>query len=116
MSEQPPKLEPKANQALDGLDAAKRRTLTKLALGAAFVTPVVASFSMDGLTISKVRAETADGSGFVKEKDDKEDKDKDHKKHHMHPNSTHTFHKKHHMHPNSTHTFPNSTHMYPNSR
>ena len=49
----------KANQALDGLDAAKRRTLTKLALGAAFVTPVVASFSMDGLTISKVHAETA---------------------------------------------------------
>ena len=87
---------------MDGLDAAKRRTLAKLALGAAFVTPVVASFSMDGLTISKVRAETADGSGFVKEKDDKEDKDKGHKKHYLHPNSTHTF--------------PNSTHMYPNSR
>ena len=78
MSEQPPKLEPKANQALDGLDAAKRRTLTKLALGAAFVAPVVASFSMDGLTISKVHAETANGSGFVKEEDDKDkDKDKD---------------------------------------
>ena len=77
MPEQPPKDTPEANQALDGLDAAKRRTLTKLALGAAFVTPVVASFSMDGLTISKVHAETANGSGFVKDEDDKEDKDKD---------------------------------------
>ena len=48
MPEQPPKVVPEANRAMDGLDAAKRRTLAKLALGAAFVTPVVASFSMDG--------------------------------------------------------------------
>ena len=78
-----PQDSPELEQALKGFDEAKRRTLTKLALGAAFVTPVVASFSMDGLTISRVHAETANGSGFVK--DDKEDKDE----HHMHPNSTH---------------------------
>ena len=55
----------KKEQGLAGIDPAKRRTLTKLALGAAFVTPIVASFSMDGLTISKVHAQTANGSGLV---------------------------------------------------
>ena len=42
------------DEALDGIDDNKRRTLTRLALGAAFGTPIVASFSIDGLTISKV--------------------------------------------------------------
>lgn len=55
----------KQDQALDGIDESKRRTLTRLGLGAAFVTPIVASFSIDGLTISKVHAQTANGSGFV---------------------------------------------------
>jgi hypothetical protein len=55
----------KNDQGLAGIDPAKRRTLTKLALGVAFVTPIVASFSMDGLTISKVHAQTANGSGLV---------------------------------------------------
>jgi hypothetical protein len=52
-------------EALDGIDESKRRTLMRLGLGAAFVTPIVASFSMDGLTISKVHAATAHGSGLV---------------------------------------------------
>jgi hypothetical protein len=47
------------------LDASKRKTLTRLALGAAFVTPIVASFSIDGLTISKVHAQAVDGSGVI---------------------------------------------------
>lgn len=55
----------KQDEALDGIDESKRRTLTKLGLGAAFVTPIVASFSIDGLTISKVHAQSANGSGFV---------------------------------------------------
>jgi hypothetical protein len=55
----------KPDEALDGIDESKRRTLTRLGLGAAFVTPIVASFSIDGLTISKVHAQTANGSGFV---------------------------------------------------
>jgi hypothetical protein len=50
---------------LEGIDDSKRRTLTRLALGAAFVTPIVASFSMDGLTISQVHAQAANGSGIV---------------------------------------------------
>lgn len=52
-------------KALEGIDEAKRRTLMRLGLGAAFVTPIVASFTMDGLTISKVHAQTVNGSGLV---------------------------------------------------
>ena len=39
-------------KALAPIDAAKRETLRKLVLGAAFVVPVVASFSIYGLTSS----------------------------------------------------------------
>jgi hypothetical protein len=38
-----------ADRALAAVDAAKRATLRKLILGAAFVAPVVASFSVDSL-------------------------------------------------------------------
>ncbi|THD50174.1 MAG: hypothetical protein E7774_00055 [Bradyrhizobium sp.] len=39
-------------KALTSVDAAKRETLRKLVLGAAFVVPVVASFSIYSLTSS----------------------------------------------------------------
>ena len=55
----------KQEEALRGLDESRRRTLIRLGLGAAFVAPIVASFSMDGLTISKVHAGSRDGSGMV---------------------------------------------------
>jgi len=55
----------KKEEALKGIDESKRRTLVRLGLGAAFVTPIVASFSIDGLTISKVHAQAANGSGAV---------------------------------------------------
>jgi hypothetical protein len=55
----------KREQALKGIDEGKRRTLMRLGLAAAFVTPVVASFSMEGLTISKVHAASRDGSGVT---------------------------------------------------
>ena len=55
----------KQDEALDGIDESKRRTLARLGLGAAFVAPIVASFSMDGLTISKVHAQSANGSGLI---------------------------------------------------
>jgi hypothetical protein len=55
----------KPDEALKGIDENKRRTLMRLGLGAAFVTPIVASFAMDGLTISKVHAQGANGSGLV---------------------------------------------------
>ena len=38
-----------ADRALAAIDAGKRDTLRKLILGAAFVAPVVASFSVDAL-------------------------------------------------------------------
>ena len=38
-----------ADRALATVDAAKRETLRKLVFGAAFVVPVVATFSVDGL-------------------------------------------------------------------
>jgi hypothetical protein len=41
-----------ADRALAAVDEAKRETLRKLILGAAFVVPVVASFSVDGLVSS----------------------------------------------------------------
>ena len=107
MPEQNPKDSPEPEQALKGFDEAKRRTLIKLALGGAFITPVVASFSMDGLTISRVHAETANGSGFVKDEEDKEDEDNKNDKKHMHSNNTH-------MHSNNTHMHSNNTYMHPN--
>jgi hypothetical protein len=56
----------KLEKALTGIDERKRRTLIRLGLGAAFVAPIVASFSMDGLTISKVHAASANGSGVTR--------------------------------------------------
>jgi organic hydroperoxide reductase OsmC/OhrA len=44
-----------ADRALASVDVAKRETLRKLILGAAFVIPVVATFSVDGL-VSKAHA------------------------------------------------------------
>jgi hypothetical protein len=55
----------KIDAALAGVDEAKRATLTRLLTGTAFVAPIVASFAMDGLTISKAQAGVANGSGFI---------------------------------------------------
>ncbi|HEY4403792.1 MAG TPA: hypothetical protein VGN55_03985 [Xanthobacteraceae bacterium] len=55
----------KIDAALAGVDEAKRATLSRLLTGTAFVAPVVASFAMDGLTISKAQALPANGSGFI---------------------------------------------------
>ena len=46
-----------------GSTLAKRQTLSRLITGTAFVAPIVASFAMDGLTISKAQAQPANGSG-----------------------------------------------------
>ncbi len=46
----------KADEALDGLDKSKRETLSRLATGAAFVAPVVASFAMEGIAIRPAHA------------------------------------------------------------
>jgi hypothetical protein len=46
----------KKNEALEGLDPSKRATLSRLATGAAFAAPVVASFTMQGLAIRPAHA------------------------------------------------------------
>lgn len=43
-------------EALDGLDQAKRETLTRLIGGGAFIAPIVASFAMQGLAIRPAEA------------------------------------------------------------
>jgi hypothetical protein len=43
-------------EALEGLDQAKRETLTRLISGSAFIAPVVASFAMQGLAIRPAEA------------------------------------------------------------
>jgi hypothetical protein len=55
----------KIDEVLAGVDEAKRATLTRLLTGTAFVAPVVASFAMDGLTVSKAQAAPSNGSGFL---------------------------------------------------
>jgi hypothetical protein len=55
----------KIDEALAGVDTAKRATLSRLLTGTAFVAPIVASFAIDGLTISKAQAAIANGSGFA---------------------------------------------------
>ena len=47
--------EESADRALATVDATKRETLRKLILGAAFVVPIVASFTVDGL-VSRAHA------------------------------------------------------------
>jgi hypothetical protein len=49
------------DEALEGLDAAKRETLSRLVTGAAFVVPVVASFTMRGLAIRPAHAAVSFG-------------------------------------------------------
>lgn len=64
----------KQEEALSGFDESKRKTLIRLGLGAAFVTPVVASFSMEGLTISKVHAAAQNSSSLVEPSNTTKDK------------------------------------------
>jgi hypothetical protein len=52
-------------KSVDGIDPSKRELLDRIARGAAFAVPVVASFAMDGLKISKAQAQVANGSGVV---------------------------------------------------
>lgn len=51
----------KTKEALEGLDSAKRETLTRLVTGSAFVAPVVASFTMQGLAIRPAHAAASAG-------------------------------------------------------
>ncbi len=52
--------EEKDDSVLDKVDPAKRSFVRKVVMGTAFVAPVVASFSIDGLTISDAQAGKVD--------------------------------------------------------
>ncbi len=54
--------DPNVSEALDGLDARKRETLTRLIRGSAFAAPVVASFAMQGLSIKPADAQSPGSS------------------------------------------------------
>src|SRR5258708_9595217 len=58
----------KIDDALAGVDDAKRATLRRLLTGTAFAAPIVASFAMGGLTISEAQAGVA-GSGILPSSD-----------------------------------------------
>lgn len=49
----------------DAIDPSKREMLDRIVKGAAFAGPVVASFALDGLKISKAQAQVANGSGVT---------------------------------------------------
>lgn len=54
------------DSSVEGLDANKRETLNRLLTGTAFVAPIVATFAMDGLAISKaVALPNGTGSGIT---------------------------------------------------
>ena len=46
----------KIEEAMEGIDEARRRSIRRLAVGGAFLAPVVAAFAMQGLTISPAMA------------------------------------------------------------
>lgn len=48
----------KMDAALADVEAARRATLRRLVIKSAFVTPVIASFAMSGLTVEKAAAQT----------------------------------------------------------
>jgi hypothetical protein len=48
--------DPKADEALKGLDEGKRKVLLRLAKGGAFVAPIVASFAMKGISVTPAMA------------------------------------------------------------
>ncbi len=51
----------KKSDALEGLDTAKRETLSRLVTGGAFAAPIVASFTMQGLAIRPAHAASSAG-------------------------------------------------------
>ena len=60
---------PNVEKALEGLDREKRKTLTRLIGGSAFVAPIVASFAMQGIAIRAAHAQAGSSSNATKTSD-----------------------------------------------
>jgi hypothetical protein len=56
------------DRALEGVDESKRATLNRLITGTSFVVPVVASFAMGGLTISKHAAAATNSTAVLSDR------------------------------------------------
>ena len=57
------KSETNRDAALEGIDETKRETLIRLMARTAFVAPIVASYTIDDLIMSKAQAKPPNGSG-----------------------------------------------------
>jgi hypothetical protein len=55
--------------ALQGIDENRRATLRRLIVKGAFVTPIVASFAMSGLTVERAAAQTNSTSSVLQKSD-----------------------------------------------
>jgi hypothetical protein len=53
----------KLEEALTGVDAKKRATMMRLLASTVFATPIMATYALDALAISKAQARPANGSG-----------------------------------------------------
>ncbi len=52
------------DEELAGVEPSRRTFIKRVAIGAAFATPIVSSFSMSGLTMNAASAQASNQSGF----------------------------------------------------
>ena len=55
--------EKRLDEQLAGLEPSRRTFIKRVAVGAAFATPIVSSFSMSGLSVNAAAAQTSHQSG-----------------------------------------------------
>ena len=57
--------ENKRSELLEKIDPNRRDAIERILKTSAFAVPVIASFNLDGLTVSMAHAQTANGSGIT---------------------------------------------------
>ncbi len=55
--------EDRLDSELEGIEPSRRTFIKRMAIGAAFATPIVSSFSMSGLSVNAAAAATSNLSG-----------------------------------------------------
>jgi hypothetical protein len=56
-------IEKRLDEQLTGIEPSRRTFIKRVAIGAAFATPIVSSFSMSGLSVNSAAAQTSNLSG-----------------------------------------------------
>lgn len=51
------------DEALTGVEPSRRTFIKRVAIGAAFATPIISSFSMSGMSVNTAAAQTSNLSG-----------------------------------------------------